>query len=401
MSHLKVGLANAFLQQGKNHLAVVILEVLDEAIPRHRPCLSALCPIAGLQAGEVEEAVRHYHRGVDDDPSAADRDFAERIGIRIPEESDDEFDPETSEVVEGRVRSAWSEPEPARRIEVDRPSLIFADVGGMDSVKEEIRIKIIHPMNHPDLYRRTARPIGGGILLYGPPGCGKTYLAARRRRDRCGVPRRRDRRRAGDVDRQQRAESARAVRPGPREHTMRPVLRRGRRPRRQSGRPPRQRRAAAHQPVPGRAGWDRRPNEGVLVLAATNAPWHLDPAFRRPGRFDRILFVPPPDVQARAAILRLSAGVSRCKISITASRQEDRPFLGPTSRAVVDLAVEAKLREAMKAGVPQPLTTKDLLTAAATIKPSTREWFATARNYALYSNQGGIYDDILKHLKLG
>ena len=68
---------------------------------------------------------------------------------------------------------------------------------------------------------------------------------------------------------------------------------------------------------------------------------------------------------------------------------------------MVDVAVEAKLREAMKAGVPRPLTTKDLVTAAATVKPSTREWFATARNYALYSNQGGIYDDILKHLKLG
>ena len=44
-------------------------------------------------------------------------------------------------------------------------------------------------------------------------------------------------------------------------------------------------------------------NEGVLILAATNAPWHLDSAFRRPGRFDRILFVPPPDLPARASIL--------------------------------------------------------------------------------------------------
>ena len=44
-------------------------------------------------------------------------------------------------------------------------------------------------------------------------------------------------------------------------------------------------------------------NDGVLVLAATNAPWHVDPAFRRPGRFDRIIFVPPPDDNARASIL--------------------------------------------------------------------------------------------------
>jgi SpoVK/Ycf46/Vps4 family AAA+-type ATPase len=47
----------------------------------------------------------------------------------------------------------------------------------MDSVKKEIRIKIIHPMNHPELYRAYGKSIGGGILLYGPPGCGKTYRA--------------------------------------------------------------------------------------------------------------------------------------------------------------------------------------------------------------------------------
>jgi hypothetical protein len=54
----------------------------------------------------------------------------------------------------------------------------------------------------------------------------------------------------------------------------------------------------------------------------------------------------------------------------------------------------------MKVGIPQPLTTKDLLAAAAGVRPSTREWFATARNYALYANQGGAYDDVLQYLKL-
>ena len=69
---------------------------------------------------------------------------------------------------------------------------------------------------------------------------------------------------------------------------------------------------------------------------------------------------------------------------------------------MVDLAIEAKLREALQgrrapAARPRP----DLLAAAAgTVKPTTKEWFATARNYALYANQGGVYDDILKYLKL-
>ena len=66
----------------------------------------------------------------------------------------------------------------------------------------------------------------------------------------------------------------------------------------------------------------------------------------------------------------------------------------------LDQAIEAKLREALKAGVPKPLTTADLTAAAATLKPTTKEWFATARNHALYANQGGVYDDILKHLKM-
>jgi len=142
-------------------------------------------------------------------------------------------------------------------------------------------------------------------------------------------------------------------------------------------------------------------NEGVLVLAATNAPWHLDSAFRRPGRFDRILFVPPPDAAARAAILRLQCRgkpVEDLDYHHLAKKTEN--FSGADLKAVLDVAIEKKLTEALKAGVPKPLSTKDLLSAAGSLKPTTKEWFATARNYALYSNQGGIYDDILQYLKL-
>jgi SpoVK/Ycf46/Vps4 family AAA+-type ATPase len=142
-------------------------------------------------------------------------------------------------------------------------------------------------------------------------------------------------------------------------------------------------------------------NEGVLILAATNAPWHLDSAFRRPGRFDRVLFVPPPDPPARAGILRLlCAGKPVTDIEFEQLARKTEHFSGADLKAVLDVAVEAKLREAMKAGVPQPLTTRDLTAAVAALKPTTREWFATAKNYALYSNQGGAYDEILKYLKI-
>ncbi len=143
-------------------------------------------------------------------------------------------------------------------------------------------------------------------------------------------------------------------------------------------------------------------NEGVLVLAATNAPWHLDTAFRRPGRFDRIIFVPPPDPPARAEILRLlTRDKPTDKLDVDKLARKTEHCSGADLKALVDMAVEAKLAEAMKSGVPQPLRTDDLLKAAKRLKPSTREWFVTARNYALYANEGGLYDDILAYLKLG
>jgi len=142
-------------------------------------------------------------------------------------------------------------------------------------------------------------------------------------------------------------------------------------------------------------------NEGVLILAATNAPWHLDSAFRRPGRFDRILFVPPPDAGARTAILKiLLQGKPAQEIDFALLARKTEDFSGADLKAGVEVAIEDRLREAMKTGTPAPLTTKGLLAAIATLKPTTKEWFATARNYALYSNQGGIYDEILAYLKL-
>src|SRR5947208_6592312 len=90
-------------------------------------------------------------------------------------------------------------------------------------------------------------------------------------------------------------------------------------------------------------------NDGLLILAATNAPWHVDPAFRRPGRFDRILFVPPPDTEARAAVLRLLCqGKPLDSIDYDVFSRKTEGFSGADLKAVVDLAVEKKLREALK-----------------------------------------------------
>ncbi|HEY5041792.1 MAG TPA: AAA family ATPase [Verrucomicrobiae bacterium] len=391
---MKLGLARAFFQQGKHSHALVILEDLikDPNTPPRAFLLHAKI-LAGI--GEIQQAVSQYKRAVELDRSLADTEFAARLGISATEKE--------SEVVDGKVRAAWGEDEEtAPKSEIERPKINFNDVGGMEKVKEEIRLKIIHPLTHADLYQAYGKPIGGGILMYGPPGCGKTFLA---------------RATAGEIKAAFIAVGINDVLDmwiGNSERNLHSLFEQARQNkpcvlffdevdalgasrsdmRHHAGR------QLINQFLSEMDGV-KSSNDGVLLLAATNAPWHLDAAFRRPGRFDRVLFVPPPDAAARAAILRLQCkGKPTEEIDFDHLGKKADQFSGADLKAVVDVAIESKLQEAMKTGVPKPLRTKDLLAAANTLKPTTKEWFATARNYALYSNQGGIYDDILQHLKL-
>jgi AAA+ superfamily predicted ATPase len=397
-SELKLGLAQTYYQQGKSSHALVIVEDLVKAAD---PAGSTFVLYARLlaSAGDERRAASMYRRGIESDPEAADEELATRLGI----EPDDSPGFEESTVDEqGRQRGAWEEPGAGAVPAMERPKIGFSDVGGMDSIKEEIRLKIIYPLTHADLYKAYGKATGGGVLMYGPPGCGKTHLA---------------RATAGEIHARFLAigindildmwignseknlhalfEQARANTPCVLFFDEVDALAGSRSDLKQGGA-----RQLVNQFLAELDGIQAS-NDGLLILAATNAPWDLDAAFRRPGRFDRILFVPPPDEPARAEILRIlcqGKPVDRLDFEQIARKSPD--FSGADLKAVLDLAIEAKLREAIKDGIPRPLSTKDLVTAAKSIKPSTRDWFATARNYALYSNQSGLYDEILKHLKL-
>jgi AAA+ superfamily predicted ATPase len=422
----KLGLAAAFFQQGKHGAAHVIVEDLVKvATPPPRALL--LHARLALHAGEPRLAAQQYQRARTADVSLSDRELeaeldpylprrpAPQLPAPRPEESPDDdapvfFNPsgdsadETAAAAPADVERlpAGDLPAGASADEPERPTLTFAEVGGMEAVKEEVRMKIILPLQQPDLFKAYGKKIGGGILMYGPPGCGKTFLA---------------RATAGEVRASFLAVGISDVLDmwiGQSEKNLHAVFEQAR----------------AHRPCVlffdevDALGANRTDmlksagrqiinqflseldgvaasNEGVLILAATNAPWHLDPAFRRPGRFDRILFVPPPDPNARASILRLLLkGKPVGEIDFDALARKTEGFSGADLKAVVDVAVEVKLRDAMKAGALQPVSGRDLLEAVKRHKPTVRDWFQTARNHALYANQSGLYDDILAYMKI-
>lgn len=393
-AELKIGLARAFQQQGKTSHALVIVEEL--VARRDTPAAAYLLHSRILfQQGDVDFAITEYKAAVDEDSSLRDEEFEERLGIDAEEEA---------EVVDGRIRSGFGEDDPDAgiKLSLERPKISFEDVGGMEDLKEEIRMKIIYPLEHREMFEAYGKQVGGGILMYGPPGCGKTHLA---------------RATAGEIKASflcigindvldmwlgnserklhELFEFARNNKPCVLFFDEVDALGASRSDMKTS--------ASRHLVNQFLSELDgaQSSNDGVLILAATNAPWHLDSAFRRPGRFDRIIFVPPPDQPGRAEILRLLLkGKPTKDVDHEHVGKKAKDFSGADMKAIVDQAIEVKLQDALKTGVPQPLITKDLVAALKKLRPSTKEWFASARNYALYSNQGGLYDDILKYLNL-
>ncbi len=395
---LKVSLAEAYRYDGKGSEAMVIMEHLVHE-GEANAAANLLYARLLFETDDVSGAKHQYRKAIEADGSLTDAAFENELGMGVDLDGFED-DGDVDEL--GRIRAGHGETNASGTTEIERPKVKFADVGGMEGLKEEIRMKIIHPMNHPELYEAYGKAIGGGILMYGPPGCGKTYLA---------------RATAGEVNASFICVSIHDVLDmwiGNSEQHLHAIFEQAR-----ANTPcvlffdEVDALAASRSDMRGSAGRHtinqflaeldgvQSSNEGVLILAATNAPWHLDSAFRRPGRFDRIIFVPPPDVGGRAAITELMlAGKPVEKVDAEGLAKKIQDFSGADIKAMIDIAVERKLADAMKTGVPTPLMTKDLQKAAKQVKPSTKEWFATARNYAMYSNQGGAYDEILDYLKL-
>lgn len=277
----------------------------------------------------------------------------------------------------------------------------FADVGGLDELKEKIRMRIVYPFSNPEVFKAFGKRMSGGFLFYGPPGCGKTFLA-RATAGECrahfinvGLHEVLDMW-LGNSERALHAVFEDARRRAPsvlffdevdalslQRHKLQTASMRG----------------VTTQFLAEMDGFQSH-NDRVLVIAATNTPWDVDPAFRRPGRFSQVLFVPPPDRAARGQILKLkSLDKPLAQVDFQAIAASTDGWSGADLEHLVDLSAELAITQSIARGAIEPINPAHFAQAQARIKPTTREWFSTARNYAQYANEAGQYDDIGDYMR--
>jgi ATP-dependent 26S proteasome regulatory subunit len=355
------------------------------------PALGVARARAEVAIGQPHTAARTYAQAIAARAELADA--ALEAALSVPVEPG-------AKVVDlrGRPIEAAAVADPRKTI---RSEITFADVGGLEAVKAEIRRKIILPFTRKSLFDSFKKRAGGGILLYGPPGCGKTMLA---------------RATAGEVD----ATFITVAIPdilskwlGESERKLADLFAEARR-----GTPTvlffdeiealASRRGTSEQnhtralvstflsEMDGAQG----NNDGVLVLAATNVPWAVDSAFRRQGRFDRVLFVPPPDLAAREAVLKLmlagrpgAEGVDAGPVARATSG-----FSSADLAQVVDIACDLAIEQSLERNSVVGLTNTHMAQAVKETRPTTLEWLTEARNYAKFANEGGLYDDVVRFL---
>jgi SpoVK/Ycf46/Vps4 family AAA+-type ATPase len=351
-----------------------------------------------LELGRMDEARAAYREAVQRNRSVEDPELAALLGSKVREVESAEGRPRLRVISKDETVEAESD----LLLVPDVEPVTFEHVGGLDSIKKQIHRKIILPFQKPGLFKKFRKRVGGGILLYGAPGCGKTLLA-RATAGECGatffnvaisdvldmyI---------GESEQKLHAlfEKARSAAPSVLFFDELEAL---------GGKRVYNREATSSKLVSqflSEMDGFTLSNEGVLILGATNVPWAVDPAFRRPGRFDRVLFVPPPDRAAREKILEilLAGRPVESDIAFGALARLTSGFSGADLHNLVESAADQAIEASIDSGEELPISDEHTRAALKEIRPTTLEWLTTARNYARYANESGQYDEVLSFLE--
>lgn len=285
--------------------------------------------------------------------------------------------------------------------EAERNRLTLDDIAGLADVKQRLNASFLAPLRNPELRAMYGKSLRGGLLLYGPPGCGKTHVA---------------RAVAGELGANFYSIGLNDILDmwmGKSEQNLHAIFELSRRNSPSvlfldevdalgQKRSQLQHSGGRNVVVQLLTELDglATDNEGLFILGATNQPWDIDSALRRPGRFDRMVLVTPPDEEARARILELemrnrpTAAIDYREIAGKTDR-----LSGADLRLLCDAATEHAMESAVASGKVRPVNGQDFKAALKNIRASTGPWFETARNYVTFANESGQYDDLLAYMR--
>ncbi len=241
------------------------------------------------------------------------------------------------------------------------PVINFDDIAGLDDVKEVVRVKVLLPLQNPEVFEGYVRKSGGGLLLYGPPGTGKTMIAAAIANEIgakfCSVkPSDLLNQGVGNTEKAVRALFAQA-----REFPCAVIYfdeMDSISPKSTKSQYAKQLRSELLSQLQGIESYGKKKDNILFLIAATNKPWDVDSAFVRPGRFGTRVYVGLPDAPAREYMLMRRIEKIREKgivavsddIDVAAAVEKSNGFNGSDITALLDKAEEQSALRAIKTG---------------------------------------------------
>lgn len=256
----------------------------------------------------------------------------------------------------------------------EKPNVRFADIAGLDDVKGEINLKMLYPFQHPELAQRYGISVGGGVLLFGPPGTGKTMIA---KAIACELdatifvisPAQIMSKWVGEAE-----QNVKKLFDAAKEEKKSVIFMdevEALVPRRRD-----QQSTVMQRVVPQILqeieGFDRKADRALMFLGATNEPWSLDPAMLRPGRLDAKIYVPLPDPEARFKLFEIYLGKRPLADDVDFARLVEATdgYSGADIKAIAERAATRPFLESVAGAEPRSISMADVLAVIADVPPS-------------------------------